>query len=191
LPRRVRTAYSRPRCLPHPRVGKPFPDSSQIRAGAKTLRLPLYRLSLLRRHPGTNEVFLVGSATPKPLDNLAPWSLDNSREKKVMAQNTGGLCTVVLAHSCFDASSLFTPYQILSRPIPFDPQPDPRQEKPRRRQRSEPHTDVSRYGGKSVKRRQKRSVSFQTAIRDHEAVGSNPATRTTNPPESVDFGGFS
>ena len=28
-------------------------------------------------------------------------------------------------------------------------------------------------------------------VRDHEAVGSNPATRTKNPPKLDNFGGFS
>ncbi len=87
-------------------------------------------------------------------------------------------------------SSLDMAAQNLSRPTPFDPQPDPRQEKTRRRQRSEPHTAVSRSGEKSAKRRQNRSMGFQTAIRDHEAVGSNPATRTRSPPKSHDFGGL-
>jgi len=75
LPRRVRTAYSRTRCLPHLRVGKSLTNPTQnqsCKADARRFRLSLSWFQLLRRLTGAIKG-LTGKLPhlSKFLDNLA------------------------------------------------------------------------------------------------------------------------
>jgi len=70
-----------------------------------------------------------------------------------------------------------------------DPQPDPQQEKSRWRQWSRQDMVATKSGEKTAERTRKRPLDFQRDIRDQEAVGSNPVTRTKTPAKSLDFAG--
>ncbi len=71
-----------------------------------------------------------------------------------------------------------------------DPNADPYHAGSGRRHWSGEDQKAPAPGTNSTKHSRKRPLNLWANLRDQEAVGSNPATRTIGPSESLDFGGF-